>query len=226
MLSLKPHQQILGLQNAAHLLRRTTFCPTRTNIDIFAKKNVQQALYELMQNDSPLPPPKDWETGKIWVNPKPTDKNSNTRNLTTQVKSWWLLNMLKRSRRMHGKMTFFLHTLFPIQQEKVDNATALYHHLMLLHRFALGNLKALAKLICYDNAMLIFLDNKDNVRDRLNENFAREFLELFTIGKGKQIARGNYTNYTEQDVREAAKVLSGYKTDLDFKTFNYLNCLG
>ena len=66
-----------------------------------------------------------------------------------------------------------------------------------------------------DNAMLNYLDNTQNNANNPNENYAREFLELFTITKGEQIGEGDYTNYTENDVIEAAKVFSGFKTQLD-----------
>ena len=69
----------------------------------------------------------------------------------------------------------------------------------------------MAKKITFDNAMLYYLDNTTNNKNNPNENYAREFLELFTIQKGPQIAEGNYTNYTEQDIQQAAKIFSGIK---------------
>ena len=86
-----------------------------------------------------------------------------------------------------------------------------FFHLSLLRFYTLGNFKTLAKKIALDNLMLIYLDNRYNLKDSANENFAREFLELFTIGKGEQIAVGNYTNYTEYDIQQAAKVLTGFR---------------
>ncbi|MDX1410028.1 MAG: DUF1800 family protein, partial [Saprospiraceae bacterium] len=66
------------------------------------------------------------------------------------------------------------------------------------------------------NAMLVFLDGRLNVVGRTQENFGREFLELYTIGKGPQIGPEDYTNYTEQDVQQAARVLTGYVNDENF----------
>ncbi|MEC8830522.1 MAG: DUF1800 family protein, partial [Bacteroidota bacterium] len=63
--------------------------------------------------------------------------------------------------------------------------------------------------------MLLYLDNAENIKDSPNENYAREFLELFTILKGPQVAEGNYTNYTEQDVQQAARVFTGIKPKWD-----------
>ena len=60
--------------------------------------------------------------------------------------------------------------------------------------------------------MLKYLNGAENVSGKPNENYARELFELFTIGKGPLISEGNYTNYTELDIREAAKVLTGWRT--------------
>jgi uncharacterized protein (DUF1800 family) len=81
----------------------------------------------------------------------------------------------------------------------------------LLEFYAFGNIKTLAKKITYDNGMLNYLDNTTNNKNNPNENYAREFLELFTILKGPQIGEGNYTNYTETDIQTTAKIFSGIK---------------
>lgn len=118
------------------------------------------------------------------------------------------------------KMVFYFHTHFTSISSVIDSGTALYYQNQLFRTYSLGNYKELAYKICLDNAMLIFLDGKDNIAGRPQENFAREFLELYTIGKGPQLDLGDYTNYTEQDVQEAAKVLSGYTNDKDFLTID------
>ena len=71
-----------------------------------------------------------------------------------------------------------------------------YDYLSLLNFYAMGNIKTFAKKITLDNAMLRYLDNTDNNAENPNENYAREFLELFTILKGAQISEGDYTNYS------------------------------
>lgn len=91
----------------------------------------------------------------------------------------------------------------------------LYDYLKLLEFFAFGSYKTLAKKMCRDNRMLTYLNGSQNTRKNPNENFAREFLELFTIEKGPQKEPGNYTHYTEEDVKAAAKVLSVYQYKLD-----------
>ncbi len=91
-----------------------------------------------------------------------------------------------------------------------------YDHIRLLLFYSTnGNYKELAKKMTLDYAMLYYLNNTSNSKTAPNENYAREFLELFTIGKGPQIAAGNYTNYTEADIVQAARVLTGFRVKSD-----------
>ena len=80
----------------------------------------------------------------------------------------------------------------------------MYHQNKVLRENALGNFKDLVTMMTFDPAMMIWLDNMENRVGAINENFARELLELFTMGEG---------NYTQQDVIEAARGLTGYQTD-------------
>ena len=116
---------------------------------------------------------------------------------------------------LKDKLTFFLHTTFTIASGDVGASHYFYDHLKLIEHYSLGNLRELAKKITLDNAMLNYLDNTQNNANNPNENYAREFLELFTITKGEQVGEGDYSTYTEQDVIETAKVFSGFKTQLD-----------
>ncbi|MCR6639977.1 MAG: DUF1800 domain-containing protein [Sporocytophaga sp.] len=118
-------------------------------------------------------------------------------------------------------------------QETVNNSRALYFQNALFRKFAfdnepdpLWNFKMLTKKISLDNAMLVLLDGRLNVKGRPNENYAREFLELYTIGKGlpghvpPSTIPGDYIYFTEQDVQAAARVFSGYDTDFTFLTID------
>ena len=116
---------------------------------------------------------------------------------------------------LKDKLLFFLHTTFTISKGDVGASHYFYDHLRLLEFYSDGNLRELAKKITLDNAMLNYLDNTQNNANNPNENYAREFLELFTITKGEQIGEGDYTTYTENDVIQAARVFSGFKTMLD-----------
>ncbi|MDF1866881.1 MAG: DUF1800 family protein [Saprospiraceae bacterium] len=88
----------------------------------------------------------------------------------------------------------------------------IFEHERLCHFYDLGNMKTFAYKMTLDHQMLRFLDNNLNKKGQPNENYAREFLELFTILKGEQIGGGNYTNYTEEDIAETARVLTGFTT--------------
>lgn len=220
MPSLQPVSGILDKRRASHLLRRATFGASRSEIDQFANMTAGQALTELFKPMQVPQPPIDPQTGQPWVNPKPTDANSGKQELQAFFNGWWLEQMRKGAPSGIEKLTFFLHTHFTTIQSVVDNSTSIYHQNVLFRRYALGNFRALTKKVCFDNAMLRFLDSRLNVVGRPNENFGREILELYTIGKGPQTGADNYTNYTEVDVQAAAKILSGYINDPDFTTID------
>jgi uncharacterized protein (DUF1800 family) len=111
-----------------------------------------------------------------------------------------------------GKMGLFWHNHFVIERDVVSNVNFNYHYSKLLYEQALGNFKTLTEKITVNTGMLKYLNGAENVAGKPNENYARELFELFTIGKGPLISEGNYTNYTELDIREAAKVLTGWRT--------------
>ncbi|MDB4121464.1 DUF1800 domain-containing protein, partial [bacterium] len=140
---------------------------------------------------------------------------SNQGRKRSHVTAWWWYNAMSQVSLKH-KLSFFLHTSFTVGKDSgVGAATYFYDHIRLLDFYALGNIKTLAKKITLDNGMLDYLDNTQNNKNNPNENYAREYLELFTILKGEQIGQGNYTNYTEIDIQQAAKVFSGFKKRAD-----------
>ena len=131
------------------------------------------------------------------------------------------------------KIVFFLHTHFTTIQEVVGSSRALYFQNILFRKFAFDGVadvkitfKELSKKICIDNAMMVLLDGRLNVKGRPNENFSRELFELYTIGKGKPGSipdsgtLGDYTYFTEKDVQEAARVLSGFDNDNTFSVID------
>ncbi|MCC5930101.1 MAG: DUF1800 family protein [Cyclobacteriaceae bacterium] len=206
----------LGRKRAAHLLRRTTFGPSGKDIDRYAQLNIQQALDQLFTPTARPLPPLDIATGAAWVNPNTAGANSPEWQLIEYTLSWWTDRFMRGEDRIHARLIWYLHTHYPIIKERIPRSTALYHHMMLLWHYALGNYKELAVKMCYDNAMLWHLDGHLNEKDRPNENFAREFFELFTVGKGMQTGPDNYTTFDENDVREAARVLTGFGIDQSF----------
>jgi uncharacterized protein (DUF1800 family) len=113
---------------------------------------------------------------------------------------WWVEKMYNQEFPLREKMVLFWHNHFVSSFEKVKSSWAMYNQNMLFRDNAFGNFKELTRLILYDNAMIMYLDNIKNRKGALNENLSRELLELFTLGVG---------NYTEQDIKEGAKALAG-----------------
>jgi uncharacterized protein (DUF1800 family) len=220
MASLDPISGPLGKKRAAHLLRRATFGPTRPQVDTFATLTAEEAINQLFQ---PLPhpePPVDPQTGLPWVNPKPGPENSEENDLIAYFVAWHIEQMRTEIPHAREKLTFFLHSHLPVSRSKVNSSTALYYQNKLYRHYAFGNFKELFKKVVIDNAMLVYIDNFLNTAENPNENFAREMFELYTIGKGPQIAPGDYTNFTEEDIKEAARVLTGYFYDESFENYD------
>lgn len=228
----------LGYKRAAHLLHRASFGPTKLQIDSFATLNAAQAVALLFQQPLPDPAlPVDPETGTEWVLTGTTDANSGDSDLQEFFKGWFIGQMLglgvppsnSLAYATREKVVFFLHSVFTTIQSKVDNSRSLYFQNQLYRKFAFDkllpieyNIKTLIKKISVDNAMLRLLDGNLNVNGSVNENYGRELLELYTIGRGLEgtlppaSVPGDYFNYTEQDVRAAAQVLSGWTLDTTF----------
>lgn len=232
---------ILGRKRAAHLLRRITFGPNKAEIDAFTSYSVTQALDLLFQDTAYPLPPVDPKTNATWVDIPSTTANSSESPLQEYFKGWWLKQMLAQdvaeSERLafmvREKILFFIHTHLTIVQGTVNNSRAFYFQNALFRNYALDgskpaeiNLRELTKKISTDNAMLILLDGRQNVKGDPNENYSRELIELFTIGKGlpgfipNSTTPGDYIYYTEKDVRSAAYVLSGWDTNLSFTSID------
>ncbi len=121
-----------------------------------------------------------------------------------QLREWWVRRMLKSPRPLEEKLTLFWHGHFATGYKTVKSTRAMYLQNQLLREHALGNFGKLLHGIARDAAMLRYLDNDKNVRQHPNENLAREIMELFSMGEG---------NYTEQDIKEAARALTGNSFD-------------
>lgn len=120
--------------------------------------------------------------------------------VSQEMKAWWLQKMLEDEFPLREKMTCFWHNHFVCTFQKVKVNHWIYQHNQMLRENAFGNFKTLTKKIVQTNAMVRYLDNVDNKRDKINENLSRELLELFTLGIG---------NYTEEDIKNGAKGLAG-----------------
>ena len=221
MASLVPISGVLGLQRAAHLLRRATMGPSVTEINSWANMTIQSAIVALMQPDTLQPFPKDPNTGTDWIYPNVIDPNQINNVWSPYTKSWWLENMRGSSLSLHARMMWFYYTHFPMIMTRIEWKPQFpIDYLRLIHFYALGNYKELAKAMCIDNAMLIHLDGRLNIKGSPQENFGREFLELFTVGKGSIQGPGNYTSFSEVDVQALTKLLTGWGEDSTFQSID------
>lgn len=217
MASIAPYTGVLGVKNAAHLLRRITFGGTREQIDMYAAMTPAEALDILFADVDTPEPPIDPLTNETWLNPAPVqDVNSEEFLLIRYYISWFLHQMNSSGMSAKERIVYFLHTHLPAQYSIVTKSAQLYYQNVLYRYYALGSYKTMFTKLTMDNAMLKYIDNFLNEASSPNENYARELLELYSIGKGDQIAPGDYTHYTEHDVQQAARVISGYKLDNSF----------
>ncbi|MSR15079.1 MAG: DUF1800 domain-containing protein [Gammaproteobacteria bacterium] len=120
---------------------------------------------------------------------------------THRVAYWWANRMVSTPRPLQEKMALFWHGHFATNEEKVRDYRKMLRQLELFQREGMGNFRTLMIKVAQDPAMLAFLDAGVNVKGSPNENFAREIMELFTLGVG---------HYTEEDIREAARAFTGW----------------
>lgn len=129
------------------------------------------------------------------------------RDNTIAMQRWWLDRMIASPAQLHEKMTLYWHGHFTSAYQKGITAEALVNQNNLFRANALGNIRDLTLKVSQDPAMLRYLDNAQNFKAHPNENYARELMELFTLGIG---------NYSETDVRESARAFTGWGFDRDY----------
>ncbi|HKI35350.1 MAG TPA: DUF1800 domain-containing protein [Gemmataceae bacterium] len=121
-----------------------------------------------------------------------------------RLKAWWLYRVLYDPDPLREKLTLFWHGHFATSNRKVNNLSLMLAQNELFRKHALGPFADLAQGVVGDGAMLVWLDGAGSKKEKPNENFGREFLELFTLGVG---------NYTEKDIREAARAFTGWSVE-------------
>ena len=128
------------------------------------------------------------------------------------LRGWWLYAMLHGGHSLREKLTLFWHNHFATSVAKVRSPLLMFRQNRLLRAHALGKFGPLLAAVSRDPAMLVWLDSNENVKAHPNENFAREVMELFTLGVG---------NYTEKDIREAARAFTGWHVNADGDGFEW-----
>ncbi len=215
---LAPYTGPFGKPELMHLLRRSLFGATPGDLVHFDGMTLDQTIDELLSftNDT-LPPVKAYsdETGNpdgidptvafgtTWVT-TPVDPQNNdlTGARLASWAAWWAGLMVDQDRTLREKLTLFWHNHMPTQIGVVFHSEAAYRMNQLLRTRCGGNFRQLIHDVSLEPAMLIYLNGYLNVAGSPDENYARELLELFTLGQG--------SGYSEADVQAAARVLTGW----------------
>jgi uncharacterized protein (DUF1800 family) len=187
--------------NYRHLLARTLFGFSSAD---FEKAMGYGSLATLVDQAilAPVPTP---AAPNAWVNLVPAQAQQDSGDAGrwyTELTQWWNKRMFSQGLSMQEKVVMFLHNHFSCERDKVNYPQYMYQQNQLLRKYAFGNFKQLVKEISVDPTMLIYLDGNNSRGTGPNENYARELMELFTLGIG---------NYAEMDIQQAAKALSGYQ---------------
>ena len=219
---LNPYAGAWNFDKAKHLLKRAMVSPNKDQIDQAVQDGLTGTINKLFAPTSEPAPPinPDFASdpytpiGTTWIN---SPFAFNIAGLGTSrvqsLVSWVMGLMLNEGVSIKEKMTLFWYNHFVT--ESVQDARAAYINNKLYRENALGNFREFTKKVVIDPAMLNYLNGNLNTKKAPNENFARELLELFTVGKGPLIGPGDYTNYTEEDVKQMAKILTGWRDITD-----------
>lgn len=199
---------------AAHLLRRACYGATTAQIDQVVAQGLSATIGQLF-TFGPVPaPPVNPENGLSWVDGgEGYDISRGQQYYNNITKAWWVKIMAAEGISLREKLTVFWSNHFATEMSVVGQALYSWKYLSYFRQNALGNFKDMVRQVTIEEAMLVYLNGNTNTKGSPNENYARELQELFTIGKGAEVGPGDYTTYTEDDVRAAAKVLTGWRVD-------------
>jgi uncharacterized protein (DUF1800 family) len=212
----------VGVEGARHLLNRAGFGASDAEVRAFSSLSRAEAVDRLLAGartePTVAPPAFVSEAFVPYYRIRNLDAEERAAELRTRLqqgfalRAWWLHEMAVTPTPLTERMTLFWHGHFATSQQKVRSARLMYGQHALLRREALGNFGRLLHGIARDPAMLVYLDNAGSRREAPNENFAREVMELFTLGEG---------HYTERDVKEAARAFTGWSLDRDTGEYRY-----
>ncbi len=222
--TLDPYNGTWGWTEAQHLLTRASFSPSPSEIQQSIDLGLEgtlDALFDL----KPLDPPIHFKyngdpwapIGESWVN-QPWDNSINGLRGARRTSSYvWMIGMFyEAGMSIQERMILFWHEHMPVGA--LGRGEFNYEYYSKIEKNALGNYRSLLEEMTISNAMLQYLNGNENTQESPNENYARELLELFTIGRGAEVGPGDYTNYTELDVTEIARALTGWRTFADVST--------
>lgn len=202
----------MEFEEARHLLSRTGFGASYSEILDFTELEYEEAVDKLLAGTTipSVTEPPGWVStplagiargkGSLTREEKKA-RQKMVRERAVDLKAWWYREMIDTPVQLTERMTLFWHNHFTSSFKKVKSPYLLYNQNQLLRRNALGSFAKLLHEIAKDPAMVLYLDTQTNLKDSPNENFARELLELFTLGEGL---------YTEADIKEGARAFTGW----------------
>ena len=179
----------------AHLLRRAGFGASRQEIERYAAQGYEATVEELLHPEDAPPALEDEDLIRRYH----IDQNSLI--YVESCQAYWLYRMINTRRPLEEKLALFWHHIFATGYTKLNQPKAILKQVEMFRRHGLGSFRNLLVHVSRDPAMIFWLDNKDNHKDAVNENYGREILELFSMGVG---------NYTEDDVRQCSRAFTGW----------------
>ena len=177
----------------AHLMRRAGFSATRDELEANVARGYEAVVEDLLHPGDPQNMPDDI------IRRYHVDQYE-ARQLDGAA-AYWAYRMITTKCPLEEKIALFWHGLFATGYSKLNQAPTLLNQIDMFRRFGLGSFRDLLVELSKDPAMIIWLDNNDNHKDAINENYGRELLELFSMGIG---------NYSEQDIKECARTFTGW----------------
>ena len=174
----------------AHLLRRAGFGATPSELDALTANKTYEEVVDDLVNPERFP-----ELDESYI-----ERYYGGEPVAVHVGKW-LYRMVNTRRPLEEKMSLFLHHLFPVAWGKSEHGPSLYTEIAMFRRVGLSDMKTILLELSRDPAMLFWLDNNENHKDEINENYGRELLELFSMGVG---------NYTEDDIKAASRAFTGW----------------
>ncbi len=212
----------ISFEEARHLLSRTGFgIAMPTDIEALMPLDYEAAVDKILDGalEMPVTPLPTFHTSpeqRSSVKKMNADERRAFRKRRKQdrkaLKYWWVRELLATPSPLTERMVLFWSNHFVSELRKVNFSQPMYAQQTVFRKHALGDFETLLKETSTGPAMLIYLDGNKNVKGKPNENFAREVLELFTLGEGQ--------GYTETDIREAARAFTGWR--INFKRGGFL----
>ncbi len=179
----------------AHLMRRAGFGATKEELDRFEAQGYEATVEELID------PAEEQPAGEMALLLRYMPGCLLPGGVPLPGQYNWMYNMITTQRPLEEKVALFWHHVFATGNSKVDNCDQMLEQLVMFRRYGTGNYREMLVQLSKNPAMIFWLDNNENHRDAVNENWGRELLELFSLG---------VSNYTEVDVREASRAFTGW----------------